>query len=125
MTNQQEFLTNNLKNEGVQQTASGLQYRVVNEGSGARPTASDTVTVHYRGTLIDGSEFDSSHGRGPATFPLGGVIAGWTEGLQLMTVGSTYVFYIPSDLGYGPRGYPPVIPGGATLIFEVELLSIQ
>ncbi len=129
--NQREFLINNLNNEGVQQTASGLQYRVVTEGSGPRPTATDTVTVHYRGTFIDGTEFDSSYSRGtPTTFSVGGVIDGWTEGLQLMPVGSTYQFFIPSELGYGPNDYPPGqippnIPGGSTLIFEVELLGIN
>jgi FKBP-type peptidyl-prolyl cis-trans isomerase len=107
-------------------TASGLQYRVIAEGTGPRPTAVDSVRVHYRGTLEDGTVFDSSYDRGePISFSLGGVIAGWTEGLQLMPVGSTYEFVIPSDLGYGAAGFPPVIPPNATLIFQVELLAIE
>lgn len=116
------FLANNATQEGVQTTASGLQYKVITEGTGARPTASDTVTVNYVGTLIDGTEFDSSGS--PITFPLNQVIAGWTEGLQLMTVGSTYMFYIPADLAYGAAGRPPVIPGNSVLVFQVELLDI-
>jgi FKBP-type peptidyl-prolyl cis-trans isomerase len=107
-------------------TASGLQYRVLTQGNGPRPTAADTVTVHYRGTLTDGTQFDSSYDRGqPATFPLSGVIAGWTEGVQLMPVGSTFEFIIPPDLGYGAAGNPPVIPPNAPLIFTIELLGIQ
>jgi len=106
-------------------TASGLKYEVVNAGTGNKPGASDNVTVHYAGWLTDGTPFDSSYGRGqPATFPLNAVIAGWTEGVQLMPQGSTYRFVIPPDLGYGSRGAPPTIPGGATLVFQVELLSI-
>ncbi len=109
----------------VQTTASGLQYEVITEGDGARPVASDTVLVHYRGTLIDGTEFDSSYSRNqPISFPLNGVIPGWTEGVQLMTVGSTYRFTIPPNLAYGAGGVPGVIPPNSTLIFEVELLEI-
>lgn len=105
-------------------TASGLQYRVITQGNGARPTAADTVTVHYRGTLADGTQFDSSYDRGqPATFPLNGVIAGWTEGLQLMPVGSTFEFIIPAELAYGAAGRPG-IPPNAVLTFVVELLGI-
>lgn len=119
------FLTENAKKEGVMTTDSGLQYKVLEEGSGDKPTAEDTVTVHYRGTLIDGTEFDSSHKRGqPATFPLANVIRGWTEGLQLMSPGAKYMFYIPSDLAYGPRGSGPTIGPNSTLIFEVELISV-
>lgn len=120
------FLQENANMEGVQTTASGLQYKVITEGSGAKPTASSTVTVHYKGTLVDGTQFDSSYDRGePTTFPLNGVIAGWTEGLQLMPVGSKYMFYIPPELGYGARGISGVIPPNAVLIFEVELLGIE
>ncbi len=107
-------------------TASGLQYEVLMEGSGASPTATDSVTVHYRGTLTNGTEFDSSYKRGqPATFPLNRVIAGWTEGLQLMKEGAKFRFTIPSKLGYGPRGMPPTIPADATLVFEVELIKVN
>jgi FKBP-type peptidyl-prolyl cis-trans isomerase FkpA len=106
-------------------TASGLQYRVITQGTGPRPTAADSVRVHYRGTLTDGTVFDSSYDRGePISFSVGGVIAGWTEGLQLMPVGSTYEFVIPSNLGYGASGNGP-IPPNATLIFQVELLAIE
>lgn len=119
-----DYLAANKSKEGVKTTASGLQYKSLKEGSGPKPKASDTVKVHYRGTLLDGTEFDSSYKRGePVTFPLEGVIKGWTEGLQLMAVGSKYQLYIPSDLAYGPggnRGIPP----NSTLIFDVELLEI-
>jgi FKBP-type peptidyl-prolyl cis-trans isomerase FkpA len=120
------FLTANAGKEGVVTTASGLQYKIITQGTGAQPAAEDTVEVHYRGTLIDGSEFDSSYKRGKSiSFPLGNVIRGWTEGVQLMPVGSKYEFYIPYELAYGPQGRPPVIPPYATLIFEVELLAIK
>jgi FKBP-type peptidyl-prolyl cis-trans isomerase len=121
------FLEENLQSSDVHETDSGLQYRVLEEGDGARPTASDQVEVHYRGTLINDEVFDSSYDRGePVTFPLNRVIPGWTEGLQLMTVGSRYQFFIPSDLGYGNNPPPGSnIPPGAVLIFEVELLDIK
>jgi FKBP-type peptidyl-prolyl cis-trans isomerase len=119
------FLADNKNKPGVQTTATGLQYRVITEGNGPKPKASDTVTVNYRGTLIDGTQFDSSYDRGePISFPLSGVIPGWTEGVQLMSVGSKYEFFIPGDLAYGERSPGPNIPPNSTLIFEVELLSI-
>jgi FKBP-type peptidyl-prolyl cis-trans isomerase len=119
------FLAKNKERAGVKTTASGLQYEVVKEGTGPTPKATDTVTVHYTGTLIDGTKFDSSVDRGePATFVLNQVIPGWTEGVQLMKVGSKYKFYIPAALGYGERGAGGVIGPNAPLIFEVELLSI-
>jgi FKBP-type peptidyl-prolyl cis-trans isomerase FkpA len=106
-------------------TASGLQYEVIEEGDGAKPATRDHVTVHYKGELTDGTVFDSSYDRGqPATFPVNQVIPGWTEGLQLMSVGSKFKFYIPADLGYGARGTGP-IPPNAPLIFDVELLGIK
>lgn len=109
----------------VHTTASGLQYEVLIEGDGAKPKATDTVVVHYRGTFPDGKEFDSSYKRmEPISFPLNGVIAGWTEGLQLMSVGAKYRFTIPPELAYGKRGAAGVIPPNATLIFEVELIDI-
>lgn len=118
------FLESNAATEGVTVTESGLQYSVITAAEGVKPTAEDTVTVHYVGTLVDGTEFDSSVARGePATFPLNRVIAGWTEGVQLMNVGEKYKFVIPADLGYGAEGAGE-IPPGATLVFEVELLSI-
>ena len=108
------------------ETTSGLKYQVIEEGSGAKPTANDTVTVHYEGSLTDGSVFDSSYKRGKAlSFPLNGVIKGWTEGLQLMKVGAKYKFCIPPALGYGSRGAGRSIPPDATLIFIVELISIS
>jgi FKBP-type peptidyl-prolyl cis-trans isomerase len=110
----------------LQTTASGLQYEVITEGQGRKPKATDTVVVHYRGTFPDGKEFDSSYKRmEPISFPLNGVIAGWTEGLQLMTIGSKYRFVIPPDLAYGKRGAGGVIPPNATLVFEVELIDID
>ncbi|HOO83689.1 MAG TPA: FKBP-type peptidyl-prolyl cis-trans isomerase [Prolixibacteraceae bacterium] len=121
----QEFLEENAKREGITVTESGLQYEVEKEGEGAKPTATSTVKVHYHGTTIDGEVFDSSVERGePIEFPLNGVIKGWTEGLQLMSVGSKYKFYIPSDLAYGARGAGGNIGPNSALIFEVELISI-
>lgn len=122
----QNFLAENAKVEGVQVTESGIQYQVITEGSGEKPVATDTVKVHYVGTLTNGEQFDSSVDRGePAVFPLNRVIAGWTEGVQLMSVGSKFKFTIPSELAYGPNGRPPQIPGNAVLQFEIELLEIQ
>lgn len=127
-TNKQEgeaFLARNKTASGVQSTASGLQYAVVTAGSGPKPAATDTVRVHYVGTLLDGTKFDSSVDRGePAQFALNAVIPGWTEALQLMPVGSKYTLWIPSDLAYGDRGTPGPIGPNATLKFEVELLEI-
>ncbi len=118
------YLEENKKKEGVKSTASGLQYKVVKEGTGAQPKATDKVKVHYKGTLTDGTEFDSSYKRNePAEFPLNGVIKGWTEGIPLMKTGATYQFYIPADLAYGPQGRPG-IPGNSVLVFDVELLEI-
>ena len=121
-----DFLAANKAKEGVVTLPSGLQYKILTAGTGPKPTASDTVVCNYRGTLINGTEFDSSYKRGqPATFPVGGVIKGWTEALQLMPVGSKWQLFIPTDLAYGDRGAGADIGPGATLIFEVELLSIQ
>lgn len=121
----EEFLKKNKAKEGVKETASGLQYRVVKEGTGATPKATDMVKVHYRGKLIDGTEFDSSYERNqPAEFQLNQVIPGWTEGLQLMKVGSTYELTIPSKLAYGDRPNPR-IPGNSVLVFTVELLEVK
>jgi len=120
------FLAENKKKEGVITLPSGLQYKVLTTGTGNKPKAAETVSVNYRGTLIDGTEFDNSYKRGqPATLPVNGFIKGWTEGLQLMAVGSKWQLFIPSDLAYGERGYGQVIPPNATLIFEMELLSIN
>jgi FKBP-type peptidyl-prolyl cis-trans isomerase len=120
-----EFLAENSKKPGVNITGSGLQYEVVQEGSGPKPTATDVVRVHYEGSLTNGTVFDSSYSRGePIEFPLNGVIPGWTEGLQLMNTGSTYRLVIPSGLGYGSQGAGPQIPPYSTLIFEVELIGI-
>ena len=122
----QALLDENAKKEGVTTTASGLQYEVLTNGTGATPVETDQVTVHYHGTLVDGTVFDSSVERGqPATFPVNGVIPGWVEALQLMNVGSKYKLYIPSDLAYGERGAGGSIGPNETLIFEVELLSIN
>ena len=122
----QDFLADNAKKEGVQSLPSGLQYRVIKQGTGAKPKTSSVVKTHYRGTLIDGQEFDSSYKRGePAEFPVNGVIRGWTEALQLMPVGSKYQLFIPAALAYGeqaPQG--SIIPANGTLVFEVELLEI-
>ena len=120
------FLERNRQNAGVQVTPSGLQYRVERMGTGPKPSATDRVRVHYEGTLLDGTVFDSSYQRGSdITFGLNQVISGWTEGVQLMPVGSKFVFYIPSDLAYGDRGSQGAIPPGATLIFTVELFGIN
>jgi FKBP-type peptidyl-prolyl cis-trans isomerase FkpA len=122
----EDFLAANKAKEGVKVTQSGLQYKVLKEGKGAKPKATDMVKVHYRGTLVDGTEFDSSYKRGePIEFPLNGVIKGWTEGVQLMTPGSKYQFYIPYDLAYGEEGRPPTIPGNSALVFDVELLEVK
>lgn len=122
----QEFLEENRKKEGVRETSSGMQYKVVKEGTGAKPGKDDKVVVHYKGTLLDGTEFDSSYKRGePLTFPLNRVISGWTEALQLMSVGSIYQVYLPPQLGYGDRGAPPAIEPGSLLIFDIELLKIE
>lgn len=120
------YLAENAKKEGVTTTASGLQYKQLVAGNGAKPTTSDRVRVHYHGTLTDGTVFDSSYQRGePIVFPVTGVIAGWVEGLQLMNVGSKFELTIPSNLAYGANGSGPVIGPDATLIFEVELLGIE
>jgi FKBP-type peptidyl-prolyl cis-trans isomerase FklB len=120
------FLAANSRKPGITTTASGLQYEILQEGDGPQPEASDVVTVHYRGTLLDDTEFDSSYQRGePATFAVNEVIPGWTEALQLMHVGSKYRLFVPSDLAYGEGGSGPTIGPNATLVFEVELLSIE
>ncbi|TLD72709.1 FKBP-type peptidyl-prolyl cis-trans isomerase [Phragmitibacter flavus] len=120
-----QFLKDNATKEGVTTTASGLQYKVLTEGTGKSPKATDTVVVHYKGTLLNGEEFDSSYARRePAEFPLNRVIKGWTEGVQLMNVGSKFEFYIPSELAYGSRGAGGDIGPDETLIFQVELLKI-
>jgi FKBP-type peptidyl-prolyl cis-trans isomerase FklB len=122
----EKFLAENAKREGVQVTASGLQYEVLEPSLGQKPKATDTVRVHYEGTLIDGTVFDSSYRRGESiSFPLNGVIKGWTEGLQLMSIGSKYKFFIPYQLAYGERGAGQSIPPYAALIFTVELLGIE
>lgn len=120
------FLTKNKGEKGVKTTASGLQYKVLTAGKGKKPGPEDTVTVNYRGTLIDGTEFDSSYKRNqPATFPVKGVIAGWTEALQLMPEGSKWMLFIPAKLAYGERGAGALIGPNSTLIFEVELLAVK
>ncbi|MGD9948907.1 MAG: FKBP-type peptidyl-prolyl cis-trans isomerase [Desulfobulbus sp.] len=122
----EEFLKANKTKEGVVETKSGLQYKVVKKGQGAKPVPTDTVKVQYKGTLIDGKEFDSSYKRNePAVFQVNQVIAGWQEALPLMSVGSTFELFIPPDLAYADRGAPPVIEPGSMLIFQVELLDIQ
>jgi FKBP-type peptidyl-prolyl cis-trans isomerase FklB len=122
----EKFLAENAKREGVKVTASGLQYEVLEPSLGQKPKATDTVRVHYEGTLIDGTVFDSSYKRGESiSFPLNGVIKGWTEGLQLMSIGSKYKFFIPYQLAYGERGAGASIPPYAALIFTVELLGIE
>ncbi|MCK5888322.1 MAG: FKBP-type peptidyl-prolyl cis-trans isomerase [Methylococcales bacterium] len=120
----EKFLAENAKKEGIKTTKSGLQYKVITEGKGDSPKATDTVTVHYKGTTLDDKEFDSSYSRNsPATFPLNRVIKGWTEGLQLMNKGAKYRFFIPSELAYGERGAGADIGPNAALIFDVELLA--
>jgi FKBP-type peptidyl-prolyl cis-trans isomerase FklB len=120
------FLSENRKKEGIKALPSGLQYKVVKAGTGKKPKSTDTVTTHYRGTLIDGTEFDSSYRRGqPASFPVSGVIPGWTEALQLMEEGAKWQLFIPPNLAYGERGAGSQIGPNATLIFEIELISIQ
>ncbi|NQY63306.1 MAG: FKBP-type peptidyl-prolyl cis-trans isomerase [Alteromonadaceae bacterium] len=121
-----KFLEDNAKKEGVTVTESGIQYLVMTAGKGEKPKATDTVKVHYKGTFLNGDTFDSSYDRNqPAVFPLNRVIKGWTEGVQLMSVGAKFKFTIPSDLAYGPAGNPPSIPGNSVLEFEIELLEIQ
>ncbi len=120
------FLAANAKKEGVKSTKSGLQYKVVKEGTGKTPKPTDTVKTNYKGMLINGTVFDSSEQNGgPVSFPVNQVIAGWTEALQLMKVGAKYTLYIPSDLAYGPEGHGPDIPPNSTLIFDIELLGIE
>jgi FKBP-type peptidyl-prolyl cis-trans isomerase len=123
----EKFLAENTKKPNIKTTASGLQYEILSPGKGtAKPTATDNVTVHYKGTSLDGKEFDSSYSRGePTSFPLNGVIPGWTEGVQLMTEGAKYKFYIPSNLAYGENGAGGSIGPNETLIFEVELIKIN
>ncbi len=122
----EKFLAENKNKPGIMVTPSGLQYEVLVQGTGPKPKITDKVVTHYRGTLVDGKEFDNSYKRGePLSISVSGVIAGWTEALQLMTVGSKYKLYIPSSLGYGEYGAGADIPGGATLIFIIELLSIE
>lgn len=120
-----EFLEENAKNDSVVQTASGLQYMVLKEGTGAKPGPTDEVTVKYTGKLINGTVFDSTEGRDPATFPLDKVIPGWTEGLQLMSEGAKYRFFIPSELAYGSKGAGNDILPNSTLIFDVELIKVN
>jgi FKBP-type peptidyl-prolyl cis-trans isomerase FklB len=121
-----KFLAENKKKEGVKTTESGLQYKVIKEGTGPQPKNTDTVSVNYRGTLINGTEFDSSYKRGqPATFPVTGVIKGWTEALQMMKAGSKYQLFIPPELAYGERAVGGEIPANSTLLFDVELLEVK
>ncbi len=121
-----QYLRDNKAKAGVVTTESGLQYRVIRDGKGPRPTAKDTVLVHYEGKLIDGTVFDSSYSRGqPAAFPLDQVIPGWTEGVQLMPVGAKYHFVVPPELAYGAQGAGGVIPPGAVLEFDIELLAVK
>lgn len=120
----EKFLAENAKKPGITVRPSGLQYKVLKEGTGAKPAKTATVTTHYRGKLIDGSEFDSSYSRNePTSFGVTQVIPGWTEALQLMPIGSKWELYIPSNLAYGPSGIPGVIPGNSVLVFEIELLA--
>lgn len=123
-----QYLIDNAKKPGWRTTPSGLQYRIVKQalGNGQRPLMSDEVTVHYRGILVNGQEFDSSYSRGrPASFPLDGLIRAWQEAIPMMKVGETWELAVPAELGYGARGQPPRIPGGATLLFTIELLGIR
>jgi FKBP-type peptidyl-prolyl cis-trans isomerase len=120
-----KFLAENGKKSGVKTTASGLQYEVIKEGSGAKPLATDTVEVNYKGTTIEGKVFDSNEGKPSVKFPVNRVIPGWTEALQLMTVGSKYKLYLPAALGYGEQSPNPEIKPNSVLIFEVELLNIK
>ncbi len=121
----EEYLEANKKKEGVKTTSSGLQYQIIKKGNGKKPTTEDNVTVHYRGTLIDGKEFDSSYSRNkPATFPVGGVVQGWQEALPMMKEGAKWKIFVPASLAYGTRGAPPNIGPNETLIFEIELISI-
>ncbi len=120
------FLAENRQKEGVKTTMSGLQYKIITKGTGKKPGRDDKVTVNYRGRLLDGTEFDSSYKRNkPATFPVGGVIPGWTEGLQLMKEGAKWQLFIPAKLAYGEKGAGPMIGPNATLIFDVELISVN
>ena len=122
----EKFLMENKTKDGVKTLPSGLQYKVIKDGEGATPKLTDTVVTHYRGTLLDGSEFASSYKRKePATFPVSGVIKGWTEALQLMKEGAKWTLYVPANLAYGARGFPPVIGPNETLIFEIELLKVK
>ncbi len=122
----QEFLAQNKQKQGVQTLPSGLQYRVVKAGTGKSPTLKDSVTTHYRGVLLDGREFDSSYAQNqPATFPVGEVIKGWVEALQLMKEGAKWQLYVPPELAYGEDGAPPDIPPNSVLVFEIELLSVN
>lgn len=122
----ESFLLANKSKPGVVTLPDGLQYKIITEGTGTKPTDNDTVTVDYAGTLIDGTEFDSSYKRGqPATFPVSGVIPGWTEALKLMKTGSVWELYIPASLAYGEQGAPPVIGPNETLIFKVHLIDIK
>ncbi len=126
MSADQEYLETNAKNDDVTVLPSGLQFKVLTAGEGKKPAASDSVLVHYEGRLIDGTVFDSSYERGqPISFPLKGVIPGWTEGLQHMAEGGTHELYIPYNLAYGEAGIPGTIPGKATLVFKVELIQVK
>ena len=122
----EKFLMENKDKEGVKTLPSGLQYKVIKDGDGRTPKLTDTVVTHYRGTLLDGSEFDSSYKRKePLEFPVTGVIKGWTEALQLMKEGAKWILYVPAKLAYGERGFPPVIGPNETLVFEIELLKVK
>ena len=120
----QAYQAANKTKQGVKTTKTGLQYRVIKQGKGPRPSLRDTVKAHYKGTLIDGEEFDTSYGGSPAAFPVEGVIPGWTEALQMMNVGSKWELVIPAHLAYGPQGFPPKIGPDSTLVFEVELIDV-